>query len=176
MAKKLPHWLKAHQRKKILSLELPARDKAIVYTFLYTGVRSHELEMLDVEDIDLEARTLLVRFAKRGKQRIIPLHAEAIKAIEAHLAGRTSGPLFHSNRGQRISYDRLHSLIKEIGRLAGVPWLHPHALRHSFAVALLDAGVDLETIRDLLGHDDIKTTSIYLHLSTEKRREAVDRI
>lgn len=177
MAKKLPHWLKAHQRKKILGLELQTRDRAILYTFLYTGVRSNELRMLDMEDVDFEARTLLVRFAKRGKQRIIPLHTEAIKALEAHLAGRTSGPpLFHSNRGGRISYDRLHSLIKEIGRLAGVPWLHPHALRHSFAVSLLDAGVDLETIRDLLGHDDIKTTSIYLHLSTEKRREAVDRI
>jgi site-specific recombinase XerD len=176
MAKRLPHWLKAHQRKKVLSLELSTRDKAILDTFLYTGVRSNELRMLDAEDVDFEARTLFVRFAKRGKQRLVPLHSEAVAALEAHLQGRESGPLFHSNRGERISYDRLHSLIREIGKLAGVPWLHPHALRHSFAVSLLDAGVDLETIRDLLGHDDIKTTSIYLHCSTEKRRAAVDLI
>jgi site-specific recombinase XerD len=177
MGQKLPTWLTGPERKKVLGLELSARDRAIITTFLYTGLRSNELRLLDVEDLDFEFLTVFVRFGKRAKQRIVPLHAEAAAALEAHLVGRKSGPVFESNRGARISYDRLHSLIVEIGKRAGLrKELHPHALRHSFAVSLLDAGVDLETIRDLLGHESIQTTSIYLHCSTAKRRAAVDRI
>jgi integrase/recombinase XerD len=177
MALKLPIWLTGPERKKLLALKMTARDKAIVTTFLYTGLRSNELRLLDVEDLDFEAGNLFVRFGKRAKQRIVPLHEEAAAALVAHLAGRQSGPVFESNRGQRISYDRLHSLVEELGARAGLrKRLHPHALRHSFAVSLLDAGVDIETIRDLLGHQDIRTTSIYLHCSTARRRAAVDRI
>lgn len=175
--RRLPTWLTGPERKRVLNLDLSPRDRAILATFLYTGLRSNELRLLDVEDIDFEAMTIFVRFGKRDKERIVPLHAEAAAALEAHLQGRATGPVFESNRGQRISYDRLHSLIDEIGQRAGLrKKLHPHSLRHSFAVSLLDADVDLETIRDLLGHEDIRTTTIYLHCSTAKRRAAVDRI
>jgi site-specific recombinase XerD len=177
MGRKLPTWLTGPERKRVLNLDLSPRDRAILTTFLYTGLRSNELRMLDVEDIDFDAMAIFVRFGKRDKERIVPLHAEAAAALEAHLQGRTTGPVFESNRGQRISYDRLHSLIDEIGDQAGLrKKLHPHSLRHSFAVSLLDADVDLETIRDLLGHEDIRTTTIYLHCSTARRRAAVDRI
>lgn len=177
MGRKLPTWLTGPERKKVLGLELSARDRAILTTFLYTGLRASELCALDVADIDLEALTVFVQCGKGAKQRIVPLHTEAATALEAHLQGRTSGPVFFSNRGRRISYDRLHSLVAEIGKLAGLrKELHPHSLRHSFAVSLLDADVNLETIRDLLGHEDIRTTTIYLHCSTAKRRAAVDRI
>jgi site-specific recombinase XerD len=177
MGRRLPTWLTGPERKRVLGLNLSLRDRAILTTFLYTGLRSNELRCLDVEDIDFEGLTVFVRFGKRAKQRIVPLHAEAAAALDAHLQGRKAGPVFESNRSQRISYDRLHSLVVELGIMAGLrKALHPHALRHSFAVALLDNDTDLETIRDLLGHDDIRTTSIYLHCSTAKRRAAVDRI
>jgi site-specific recombinase XerD len=177
MGRRLPTWLTGPERKRVLGLDLSPRDRAIITTFLYTGLRSNELRLLDVEDLDLEAMTIFVRFGKRAKQRIVPLHAEAAAALDVHLAGRITGPVFESNREQRISYDRLHSLVVDLGKQAGLrKELHPHALRHSFAVSLLDAGVDLETIRDLLGHESIQTTSIYLHCSTAKRRAAVDRI
>lgn len=177
MGRKLPTWLTGPERKKVLNLEMTARDRAIITTFLYTGLRSNELRLLDVEDLDFDALTVFVRFGKRDKERIVPLHAEAATALETHLQGRITGPLFKSNRGSRISYDRLHSLVVELGHRAGLRKdLHPHSLRHSFAVSLLDADVNLETIRDLLGHEDIRTTTIYLHCSTAKRRAAVDRI
>lgn len=177
MARKLPVWLTEPERKRLLALEMSARDRAIVSTFLYAGLRSNELRMLDVEDLDFEAMTLFVRFGKRDKERVVPLHTELAVALEAHLQGRKRGPVFESNRGQRISYDRLHSLVGELGKRAELrKELHPHSLRHTFAVNLQDADVDLETIRDLLGHESIQTTSIYLHCSTTKRRTAVDRI
>lgn len=174
---RLPTWLTEPERGRLLALKLSARDRAILTLFLYAGLRSNELRMLDVADIDFEAMSVFVRFGKRSKQRLVPLHAEAAAAVEAHLQGRDSGPLFLSNRGLRISNHRLRTLVKTLGRRAGLrKEIHPHALRHSFAVALLEANVDLETIRDLLGHDSIETTSIYLHCSTAKRRAAVDRI
>lgn len=177
MPRRLPTWLTEAERKKVLSLDLSARDRAILTLFLYSGLRCNELRMLDVPDLDFEDMTVLVRFGKRSKQRVVPLHSEAQAALAQHLSGRPSGPVFESERRERISLRRLRSLTKELGQQAGLRKdLHPHALRHSFAVALLEKNVDLETIRDLLGHEDIKTTSIYLHCSTAKRRAAVDRI
>lgn len=178
MTKRLPVWLTKAEQKRLLGLDLSDRDRAIVCVFLYAGLRANELRMLDVEDIDFDDMTIMVRFGKRGKQRIIPLHSEAAAALEAHIGGRRSA-LFDSNRGRRISYDRLHSLIVDLGQRARIHKpLHPHALRHTFAVALLetDPPTDLETIRDLLGHGSIKTTAIYLHCSTARRRAAVDRL
>ena len=178
MARRLPTWLTEAERKRLLDLDLSRRDRAILTVFLYAGLRCNELRMLDIEDLDLESMTLTVRFGKRGKQRLIPLHAEAAAALDGHLAaGRSTGPIFESGRGSRISLRRLRSLVKELGTRARLRKdLHPHALRHSFAVALLEADVDLETIRDLMGHEKIETTSIYLHCSTARRRAAVDRI
>ena len=177
MGRRLPTWLTEAERKRLLGLEISHRDRAILILFLYSGLRCNELRMLDVPDLDFDEMTVLVRFAKRSKQRVVPLHAEAAAALTEYLEGRTSGPMFFSERKQRLSLRRLRSLIKELGQQAGLRKdLHPHALRHSFAVALLEKDVDLETIRDLLGHEDIKTTSIYLHCSTAKRRAAVDRI
>lgn len=176
-AKRLPTWLTEGERKRVLNLDLNRRDRAILTTLLYTGLRASELVALDIEDVDFEGMTVFVRHGKGDKERIIPLHADAAAALDKHLGGRTTGPVFESNRRQRISYDRIHSLIGEIGKAAGLrKHLHPHSLRHSFAVAILDAGADLETIRDLLGHEDIETTIIYLHCSTARRRRAVDRL
>lgn len=180
--RRLPTWLTDRERDKLLNSELSARDRAILTLFLYSGLRCNELRMLDIRDLDFHDMTIFVRYGKRAKQRIVPLHAEAAAALDAYLegatpGGRLSGPVFVSNRGSRISNRRLRSLIKDLAAQAGIfKDLHPHALRHSFAVALMEKEVDLETIRDLLGHNDIGTTSIYLHCSTAKRRAAIERI
>src|SRR5690606_27564099 len=100
MARKLPTWLNASERRRLLQAELPPRERAIVCTFVYTGLRSNELSMLDVGDLDFEEMTLLVRFGKRSKQRMVPLHAEAAAALNAYLAGRQAGPVFLSSRGR----------------------------------------------------------------------------
>lgn len=177
MGRKLPTFLTASEKRKLLALDLSRRDRAIIAVFLYAGLRANELRMLDAEDIDLDAGTLHVRHAKRGKERMIPLHPEAGIALEVYLNGRSSGPIFRSNRGQRISYDRLHSLTISLGDQAGIrKRTRPHVLRHTFAVALHENGEDLETIRDLLGHEDIRTTSIYLHCSMAGKRSAIDRL
>jgi site-specific recombinase XerD len=173
----LPTWLTLRERERLTSLDLSPRDRAILAIFLYAGLRCNELRMLDVQDLDFETGTIYVRFAKRDKQRLIPLHAEASAALKTFLAGRETGPVFGSLQGERISNRRLRSLIKDLGQRAGIHKdLHPHALRHTFAVALLEAGVDLEMIKELLGHESILTTTIYLHCTTQRKRAAVDRL
>lgn len=177
MARRLPTWLTASERKKLLDSEMTDRDRAIITTFLYAGLRCNELRMLDVGDVDFEEMSIHVRYGKRAKERLLPLHPEVAMAMSQYLDGRQSGPVFLGARGQRISLRHYRTLIKRIGQQAGLHKdLHPHALRHSFAVALLEKDTDLETIRDLLGHSSIQTTSIYLHCSLERRQSAVNRL
>jgi integrase/recombinase XerC len=160
-----------------LALDLTDRDRTILTVFMYAGLRANELRMLDAGDIDFETETIFVRYGKRDKQRIIPLHRAAGAALGAHLGGRMTGPTFESNRGQRISYDRLHSLVADLGRQAGLrKEIHPHVLRHTFAVMLREAGEELDVIKTLLGHASIKTTEIYVHCVVSQLRVAVDKI
>lgn len=177
MPRRLPVWLTKTEISKLLNLDLSLRDRAIISVFLFSGLRANELRMLDVDHLDFEAAILHVKHAKRDKERIIPIHPEAGACLESHLAGKQYGPVFLSNRGTRISYDRLHSLVVGLGVKAGLrKQIRPHVLRHSFAVALHENGEDLETIRDLLGHEDIRTTSIYLHCSLAGKRSAINRL
>lgn len=156
---------------------MSARDRAIITTFLYAGLRSNELRMLDIQDLDFEEMAILVRFGKRSKERLVPLHAEAAAAIDAYLAGRRTGPVFLSNRQSRISNARLRTLIKDLARQAGLKKdVHPHALRHTFAVSLREAGEELDVVKALMGHERIETTAIYTHCSVDHLRSAVDRI
>lgn len=175
---RLPTWLTESERKRLWGLEsLSKRDRAIMAVFLFGGLRSNELRMLDVRDIDFDERTIFVRFGKRSKQRLVPLHTRAETALRAHLGDLRAGPVFLGNQDERISNRGLRHMVKRWGQRAGLQKdLHPHALRHTFAVSLLEAEVDLETIRDLLGHASIQTTSIYLHCTTQRKRSAVDRL
>lgn len=175
--RRLPVWLTEKERDQLLSVEMSDRNRAILTTFLYAGLRSNELRMLDVVDIDFDEMTIHVRHAKRGKERLIPLHPEVAVAVEKYLGERDDGPIFLSNRGERISNRRLRSMVKMIATRASLKKnLHLHALRHTFAVLLKENGEDLETIRDLLGHEDIRTTSIYLHCSMAGKRTAINRL
>jgi site-specific recombinase XerC len=174
---RLPTWLTETERKRLWGLDLSARDRAILAVFLYGGLRSNELRMLDGEDLDFDAKTMLIRFGKRSKQRLTPMHANAEAALLEYIGERRSGAVFLGPSGERISNRGLRHLVRRWGNVAGLrKELHPHSLRHTFAVSLLEADVDLETIRDLLGHASIATTSIYLHCSSSRKRAAVDRL
>ena len=89
--------------------------------------------------------------------------------------GRRADVLFLSNRGERLTRDRIRQIIKERARAAGLPEnVYPHILRHSFATHLLENGADLRVIQDMLGHASLSTTQIYTHTSNEQLRRAAD--
>jgi integrase/recombinase XerD len=177
VARRLPIRLTKTECAQLLDQELSARDRAILTAFLFGGLRCNELRMLDVPDVDFEEATIFIRYAKRDKERIVPLHDRARAALEDYLGDRDGGPLFLSSRGERISNRRLRSLVKALGARARLKKdLHPHTLRHTYATLLREAGVELGDVGNLLGHASLDTTRIYDHMSMTRKKLAVDKL
>lgn len=150
------------------------RDSAILEFLYATGARVSEATGADVTDIDLEDR--FVRLTGKGaRQRIVPLGSQAVRAIEAWLPDRLSlvnrrspgDPLFISLRGRRLSRQAMFDVVKRSARLAGIPEerVSPHVLRHSAATHMIEAGADLRTVQEILGHATISTTQVYTRVS-----------
>ena len=169
--------LTAEQARRLLQATGSLRDHALIATFLYTGARSNEGTSLDVGDVSLSQRTVLIRKAKGGKQRLVSLHPRLAEIYAEYLPTIPcfpESPLFWSRHGRRLSNRRVRRLMKGLGIALGMPWLDTHTLRHTFATRLLEAGVDLRTVQELLGHESLATTQIYLHPSAERLRQAVE--
>jgi tyrosine recombinase XerC len=155
---------------------LPMRDAAMLELFYSCGLRISELLALDVKDVDFIGETVKVR-GKGAKERIVPVGAPAINAIQRYRqeAAVTSGPLFLSKRGTRITQQAVDLLLRKYLKHSGIPFaISPHKLRHSFATHLLDAGADLRSVQALLGHASLSTTQIYTHVTKERLKQAYD--
>lgn len=161
-----------------------ARDRAMLEVLYGCGLRVSEASGLNVDDLDFADRSILVR-GKGKKERRVPMGEPLRDALEAYLAlrpellaksGRKEEALFLGVRGARISPRRIQELVKAVGiQSAGRSDLHPHALRHSAATHMLEAGADLRAIQDFLGHESVATTQRYTHLTMGKLFEVVDR-
>ena len=156
-----------------------ARDLAMLELFYSSGMRLSELAGLNDPDVDLVSDQVKVR-GKGKKERIVPIGSPAIKALRQYLRLRdrllagTSGnrPVFVNQRGKRITPRGVQLSMKRLfATLARGTQLHVHALRHSFATHLLDAGADLRSVQELLGHASIGTTQVYTHTSVERLKK-----
>lgn len=165
------------------------RNRAIFETLYSSGIRVSELAGLNVFDMDPGNGTIRV-LGKGNKERIVPIGKKAITAILAYRNElRTKGDKFFAQTGPEKngplflnkSYKRLttrsiarilEKLIRECGLLATVS---PHGLRHTFATHMLDAGADLRTVQELLGHKSLSTTQKYTHVSIDKLMETYDK-
>jgi len=155
---------------------LPLRDVAILELFYSCGLRISELLALDVKDVDFIGDTVKVR-GKGAKERIVPVGGPAVSAIQRYRqeAAVTSGALFLSKRGTRITQQAVDLLLRKYLKHSGIPFaISPHKLRHSFATHLLDAGADLRSVQALLGHASLSTTQIYTHVTKERLKQAYD--
>nr|WP_226344770.1 tyrosine recombinase [Agilicoccus flavus] len=158
-----------------------ARDRAVLELLYATGVRVGELVGLDVDDVDLDERTARV-MGKGSKERVVPFGVPAVAALRAWLAARPalatarSGPaLFLGRRGGRLGDRAVRELVHELlTHVPDAPDLAPHGLRHSAATHLLDAGADLRTVQELLGHASLATTQLYTHVSLERLRASYE--
>jgi integrase/recombinase XerC len=151
------------------------RDRAALELLYAAGLRAGELVGLDLDDVDLPRRLARVR-GKGGKERVVPFGREAEKALRSYLPDRAAWraqpsaaavgePLFVNQRGGRLSDRSLRRILDAaVLRVALVHHLHPHTLRHAFATHLLEAGMDLRAIQELLGHVSLSTTQRYTHL------------
>lgn len=165
---------------------LGRRDKALIEVLYGTGLRISELAALDVDDIDLEGGTLLVRAGKGNKSRVVPVGRAARKAVADYLtvtraelvkkgstrSSQDRSALFLNARGGRLSRQGCWKILKGYARAGGLEdKVSPHTLRHSFATHMLDAGADIRAVQELLGHASLATTQVYTLVSDQRLRE-----
>ena len=157
------------------------RDVAVLETIYSCGLRISELCGLRAEDIDWSERLVRVR-GKGKKERLVPIGEPAWKAIQnywAVLKQPPSGPapvfLAETKKAAPLRPLQLSRRLKQYLVIAGLdPGLTPHKLRHSYATHLLDAGADLRSVQELLGHAHLVTTQVYTHVTTERLKKAYD--
>ncbi len=161
------------------------RDTAMLELLYGSGLRVSELAGLDMEHVSFEEEQARV-LGKGNKERIVPLGAKAIAAVQAYLARRDElchpktgridpRALIIGRHGARLGVRRIQTLVQRYGALgAGRPDLHPHALRHSCATHMLEGGADLRAIQEMLGHSSLSTTQRYTHLSMDQLFKVYD--
>jgi integrase/recombinase XerC len=163
---------------------LGLRNRAIFETLYSSGIRVSELSAMNFSDVDFSAAAIQVS-GKGNKQRIVPVGHKALAAIKAYrnrlqqqkgLSSIDEGPLFLNRFHKRLSPRSiariLRKLVETVGLLTPVS---PHALRHTFATHMLDAGADLRAVQELLGHKSLSTTQKYTHVSIDRLMETYDR-
>ena len=180
----LPETLQAESVNTLLQsidpADLPygARDRALLEMLYGSGLRVSELVNLRADQVDWEENFLRIT-GKGNKTRYVPLGGVAAKALRSYLEharpklmrnGRRAGDiLFLSNRGEKLTRDRIRQIIKERALAAGLPEnVYPHIMRHSFATHLLENGADLRVIQDMLGHASLSTTQVYTHVDQKR--------
>lgn len=161
------------------------RDMAIVVLLLNTGLRVSELCDLEMGDIKISDRkgSVHVRAGKGQKDRSVPLNGEAREAMENYLATLPASwrdnprqQIWRNQRGESLTPAGVQNLVREYARRAKLPGCTPHTLRHSFGKNLVDAGVPLDQVAALLGHENLNTTRIYTAPSLNDLTEAVEKI
>ncbi len=181
--KRLPKALSLQQATELLDQDAlsksPMRDRAILELMYAGGLRVSELVGVDVSDLDLRERQLIVR-GKGNKERVCLFGGTARAAILDYLeservASSSGGALFTNRKGGRLTTRTVQNIVKRWAKAVGLsPDISPHTLRHSFATHLLDGGADLKSVQQLLGHESLATTQIYTHVSIERLKRAVD--
>jgi len=154
------------------------RDHAMLELLYATGIRVSELIGLNVSDVNLTGA--YIRCSSRGKERIIPLYAVAVKALSDYMkdirkqlvVDPREQALFVNMSGERMSRQGFWKIIKYYQEKAHIEKdITPHTLRHSFAAHLLENGADLRSIQEMLGHADISSTQIYSHMVKQKLQD-----
>jgi len=159
------------------------RDRALL-EFLYgTGARISEATGLDIDELQLDADSLVRLVGKGSKHRVVPVGSYAVRALQAYLvrarpafaaASRrvsASPAVFLNARGDRLTRQGAWGVMHAAAERAGLAEVSPHTLRHSFATHMLDGGADIRVVQELLGHASVTTTQVYTLITVDRLRE-----
>ncbi len=183
----LPKYLTLNDINKLvgapdLDKETGVRDRAMMELLYATGLRVSELVKLEVYDFSPDIGVLKVT-GKGNKQRVVPIGASALQAVEQYrtsarprlLGKRASRFLFVTARGGPMTRQAFWKLLNGYGKKVGIfHGLTPHVVRHTFATHLLEGGADLRSVQTMLGHADISTTQIYTHVMQSRLRKTIE--
>jgi len=187
-SRQLPSYLSVDDMFRLLdqTLEdtvLGLRNRALFETLYGAGIRVSELTGLNVFDVDFSSGCLRV-VGKGGRERIVPVGQKAVQRIQAYrerlyektgIGSNTDGPLFLNKNKGRLTSRSVGRILKTlIERCSLVIPISPHGIRHSFATHMLDAGADLRTVQELLGHKSLSTTQKYTHVSIDRLMAVYD--
>jgi len=161
--------LQVDEAQRVVTAPPLLRDRALFEVGYGAGLRVSELVALDTGDVSLDEGLVTVRRGKGGKGRVVPIGGPGISAVRQLLAvvGTAPGALFLNARGGRLSTRAAWTIVHEQALAVGLPDVHPHALRHSFATHLLSAGADIRSIQEMLGHASLGTTQRYTQVDLE---------
>mgnify|MGYP002576441949 FL=1 len=181
--KHLPKFLKNEEIDKILSVcenntPLEERDTLVLELLYATGLRVSELVNIKISDINKSDKSIKV-LGKGSKERIVLYNNHTKVALDKYLSDgyhslnkKNNGYLILNNRGDKISDRYIRDIINKYVKKAGLDIkISPHTLRHTFATDMLEEGSDLMTVKELLGHESLNTTSIYTHITNEQIRK-----
>ena len=163
---------------------LGLRNRAIFETLYSCGIRVSELAGMNVPDVDF-SKSLIRVLGKGGKYRIVPIGQKALTAVTAYRnqvqresehVPEHSGPLFLNKNNGRLTTRSIARILNKLVEACGlISPVSPHALRHTFATHMLDAGADLRIVQELLGHKSLSTTQKYTHVSIDRLMQTYDR-
>lgn len=183
MPKTIPHVLNEDEINKLLDIKcenaIDYRNKAMLELMYSSGLRVSELLNLEVNDIDFDMNVVRC-FGKGSKERIIPIDDVATICLNNYiniyrntlLKNENSNVLFLNAHGKKLSRQGFFKILKNIALEKGInKELSPHTIRHSFATHLINHGADLRSVQTMLGHENIKTTQIYTHISNNYVKE-----
>ena len=172
--KPMPTVLSPEEVALLIQAASAGRDRLLLQVVYGCGLRLNELLSLQVGDIDSARMVIHVRQGKGGKARLVPLSLRLLQELRAYW--RMCRPPVHLFPGKKpdqpISNGNVQRMFRRIAKRAGLTKpCSMHTLRHSYATHLLEAGVDLLTLKALLGHRSLQTTALYLHVSTQRLKE-----
>ncbi len=172
--------LKPAEVRKLFFAAPNFRDRCVLKSLYWLGLRRQELIDLDVRDLDFDRKRVKVREGKGAKTRIVPIiDEEFLSDLAHHIGHRTEGPVFRSNQGKALSPRMVNYIVEDAGERAGVDnpnprlqHLNPHIFRHSIARWLKSKGFSAEWIQNFLGHQSYKTTmDMYGTISIDEMQE-----
>ena len=182
--RKQPVFLTITEVKKLLGAPpedtiIGLRDRAILALLYGTGLRASECSALCVGDVDFDACTVTVT-GKGGHERSVPMNVSVTKAMALYRQHRgralPRAPFFRSRRGNGLSRGAIYERVRTWGQRAKLrKRISPHRLRHTFATHLVHRGVNVVTIRDLLGHKQVTSTQVYFHATAHDLRDAAEK-
>mgnify|MGYP005784895649 FL=1 len=174
----LLNYMYAHEDKRnTRAYKYWLRDTAVIETFFATGARVYEISNIKAECVNLNTGLIKI-MGKGGKERYIQIAAaDILDVLKKYYSQnsemiKNSGYFFVNSRGKRYTEQSIRLMLKKYTKLAGIERnITPHMFRHSFATYLIEEGVDVSCVQQILGHSSIKTTQIYIHIASKKQAE-----
>ncbi|ASJ03728.1 recombinase XerC [Thermococcus profundus] len=177
----LPKALSREEVRKLLSVIPPTRKRdRLIFLLLYgAGLRVSEVCNLKISDVDFERGFIVVRGGKGAKDRVVPISGTLLDEIRSYLSTRDDDSEYliveeRRRRKNKLSPRNVWYLLRKYGQKVGVK-VTPHMLRHSFATHMLESGVDIRAIQELLGHSNLSTTQIYTKVTVEHLKKAQEK-